>query len=150
MNRNDAEQIALSVSVVRADWLKSSLMTMLGNLPAHIRNRTARDVHLALLWLAYDPKQQTPRLLREEGPWWDLARNPASPAPSVIVTRCGHNLVGAVCAECHPAERRGVPMPGDVRTQIAESVNAGRAAIAALDQKPAPSAHNPTEADAHA
>ena len=73
MNRDEAQRIAGAISVIRPDWLTTSLVTMLGKLPPHLRARPALDVHLALAWLAHDPDQQTPRLLREDGPWWQLA-----------------------------------------------------------------------------
>lgn len=74
MNQLEAKAIAHAVAFIRPQWLTASLETLLARLPRHYRDRPARDVHLALLWLAYDPEQETPRLLREDGPWWNLGR----------------------------------------------------------------------------
>lgn len=109
MNRPEAEQIAHAIAMIRPRWLASSLATMLGNLPAHLRQRPARDVHLALLWLAYDPHQDTPRLLREDGPWWNLAAltEPGTQrgTSTNIVTYCEHGEPGSRCDACYPNTR---------------------------------------------
>lgn len=140
MNRNEAEQIALAVSTIRPQWLKTSLVTALGNLPRHHRDKPARDVHLALLWLAYDPQQDTPRLLREDGPWWNLAAltGPGTqPATETgVVTYCEHGRPGVTCSDCTPRDRQGVPMPDGVRAKIAADVEAGREHIARLTRLP--------------
>lgn len=127
MNKPEAEQIALVVSIIRPKWLKTSLVTALGNLPARFRDRPARDVHLALLWLAYDPQQDTPRLLREDGPWWNLASltGPGTQRATEpgIVTYCEHGRPsGLQCDECTPVIERTPP--------TAEQRAAMRAAIA--------------------
>lgn len=114
MNRPQAEQIAYAVSTVRPDWLRSSLVTMLGNLPTHLRDKPARDVMLALVWLAYDPDQETPRLLREDGPWWNLARLAGPGAQpqteSGIVTWCEHGRPsGRHCPDCQQPVARSLP-----------------------------------------
>lgn len=83
MNRDEAQRIAGAISIIRPDWLASSLVTVLGKLPPHLRARPARDVHLALAWLAHDPDQRTPRLLSESGPWWQLATQPGN-APVLL------------------------------------------------------------------
>ena len=127
MNKPEADQIAAAVSLIRPSWLQSSLATMLGNLPARHRDRPARDVHLALLWLAYDPQQDTPRLLREDGPWWNLAsltdpRTRPTTEPG-IVTRCVHGLIGARCDTCNPKTRQGVPCPPNLRAAMREAIH---------------------------
>lgn len=78
MNRDDAARIAEAITMIRPDWLKSSLLTMLHDL----RAKDALEVHLALVWIAYDPATKTPGRVREEGPWWHLlgAKTPAAPA----------------------------------------------------------------------
>ena len=135
MNKPEAEQIAQAVALIRPKWLQSSLVTALGNLPKRHRDKPARDVHLALLWLAYDPAQDTPRLLREDGPWWNLASltgpGTTTPAAAGIVTICEHDRPGVSCAECHPRDRVGVPMPAEMREKIRGDILAGQAAIEA-------------------
>ena len=116
MNQHEANLIANSVTAVRPDWLKTSLVTMLGNLPAHLRDRPARDVHMALLWLAYDPKQETPRLLRESGPWWRPATQ-AHTEPGVL-TYCEHGKSGW-CYDCEQPCLLATPEQRDHHLRIA-------------------------------
>ncbi len=70
MNRNEAEQIASAITVIRPDWLRTSLLTIL----SRHQHRPARDVHLALVWVAYDPDTRTPARIDSDGPWWQTAR----------------------------------------------------------------------------
>lgn len=71
MNRPEAEQIAAAITMVRPDWLQGSLVTLLGK---H-QHRPARDVMLALVWVAYDPATKSPgRINDDQGPWWRLGR----------------------------------------------------------------------------
>ncbi len=70
MNRAEAEQIASAMTMVRPDWLRSSMLTILGR---H-QHRPARDVHLALVWVAHDPDTRTPARIDTEGPWWAITR----------------------------------------------------------------------------
>jgi len=70
MNRPEAEQIAAAVSIIRPDWLQTSLVKMLEK---H-QHRPARDVALALIWCAYDPATDSPGRINQPGPWWDVAR----------------------------------------------------------------------------
>ena len=139
MNKPEAEQIAAAVTVIRPRWLQSSLATLLGNLPARFRDRPARDVHLALLWLAYDPQQDTPRLLREDGPWWNLAALAGSgtqrATESGIVTRCAHGEPGTRCPECHPRTHRGALPTPEQRAAMRAAIEAGKAAIKAQETR---------------
>lgn len=68
MTREDAERIADTMVAIRPEWTHASIMTILHDL----RARTVRDVHLAAIWIAYDPTTRTPARLRETGPWWQL------------------------------------------------------------------------------
>ena len=139
MNKPEAEQIAAAIAAIRPRWLQSSLTTLLGNLPARFRERPARDVHLALLWLAYDPQQDTPRLLREDGPWWNLASltGPGTQhaTESGIVTYCAHGEPGTRCPECHPRTHRGTLPTPEQRAQMRAAVAEGKAAIKALETR---------------
>ncbi|MBB1511989.1 hypothetical protein H5399_05140 [Tessaracoccus sp. MC1627] len=69
MSREDAIRIAETATAIRPDWLRTSIVTVL----ADFRDRQPRDVHLAMVWVAYDPATKTPARLREDGPWWHLA-----------------------------------------------------------------------------
>ena len=132
MNRAEAEQIATAVSVIRPDWLRTSLVTALGRLPEHYRIRPARDVHLALLWLAYDPDTKTPGRLGQEGPWWGVG-SLAGPgttrtAEPGIVTYCTHGEPGARCLECHPRTHQGTPPTPEQRAVMRAAIAAAKAA----------------------
>ena len=120
MNKREVDLIATAVSIIRPDWLRTSLVTMLGNLPAHLRDRPAKDVHMALLWLAYDPQQETPRLLREAGPWWRAATQ--AHAEPGILTHCEHGKYGW-CYDCEQPVMLATP------EQVDEHVRAARRAI---------------------
>lgn len=125
MNRPEAEQIASAVSMIRPRWLQSSLVTLLGKLPDHLKARPARDVHLALLWLAYDPQQETPRLLREDGPWWNLAAltGPGTQQTVATVTplTCEHGNRPSRCDQC--SQRRGVPPSPEQKAAIRAAID---------------------------
>lgn len=81
MTREDAERIADTMVAIRPEWVHASIMTILHDL----RARTVRDVHLAAIWIAYDPTTRTPARLREAGPWWQLRdmREATPQVPSV-------------------------------------------------------------------
>jgi hypothetical protein len=70
MNRAEAEQIASAISIIRPDWLQSSIVTLLGK---H-QHRPARDAMLALAWIAYDPQTTSPGRINADGPWWGAGR----------------------------------------------------------------------------
>ena len=81
MNRPEAEQIATAITIYRPKWLQTSLVTLLGR---H-KHRPARDVALALTWLAFDPETDSPGRLDHDGPWWHVTQvagiEPASTLP---------------------------------------------------------------------
>ena len=133
MNRAEAEQIATAVSIIRPDWLRTSLVTTLGRLPEHYRIRPARDVHLALLWLAYDPDTKTPGRLGQEGPWWGVG-SLAGPGTTRttepgIVTYCPHGEPGMRCTECYPRRpRSGTGPTPEQRAVMRAAIEAGKQA----------------------
>ena len=137
MNQNQARAIAKAVSFIRPDWQESSLSSLLTGLPAARRDMPARDVMLALVWLAYDPATKTPGRLIADGPWWHIADTAAhtQPAPTTSTVQwCdvhGRPYV-AVCRYCRdgqPVRPRGGPPPPDVRAQM-------RADLAAAQDRP--------------
>lgn len=143
MNRPEAEQIATAVSIIRPDWVRTSLLTTLERLPAHHRARPARDVHLALVFLAYDPATHTPGRLGQDGPWWAVAAlaGPGTDMPREpgIVTYCTHGEPGLRCTLCHPRTTAGVP-PTDAYRAAREAL---RGLGATNSPRPTPE-HTPT------
>lgn len=73
MTKAEARVIAESVAIVRPDWLVTSLTSLLHE----FRAKSPVEVHLALLWVAYDPATKTPARIRTEGPWWHIAAKAA-------------------------------------------------------------------------
>ena len=78
MTRDDAERIADTAVAIRPDWIRASIITLLHE----FRTRNVRDVHMAMVWIAYDPQTRTPARLRESGPWWQL-RDQRDTAPTL-------------------------------------------------------------------
>ena len=71
MDQHDARRIAETANALRPDWPIRSLMTLL----AEFRHLDPLDVHLAVVWIAYDPDIESPGILRNStGPWWKLVR----------------------------------------------------------------------------
>ena len=103
MIRPEAEQIAAAVTIIRPDWQQSSLVSLLSK---H-QHRPARDVALALIWVAYDSETTSPGRINADGPWWRTARLAAtqdSPLPPYY-------------AKSEPAKRDGPPAdPATIRT----------------------------------
>lgn len=79
MDQNDARRIAETANALRPDWPIRATMTIL----ADFRHKTPRDVHLAIVWIAYDPTIQTPAILRSDGPWWRLDANTRAGTPEL-------------------------------------------------------------------
>lgn len=102
MNRTDAERIAKATNIHRPDWPVQSLITIL----ADQKHRVARDVAIAMTWIALDPDTRTPRRIAEDGPWWkaaspDLA-GPSTPRPPRSTEACKTHAGGwrDKCAGC--------------------------------------------------
>lgn len=65
------DRIAAAVNMLRPDWPAASLRTLLDK--PELRNRPARDVAVALTWVACDPRSQTPARVLLAGVWWRAA-----------------------------------------------------------------------------
>lgn len=104
MTKADARIIAESVALVRPDWLVSSLTSLLHE----FRAKEPRDVHIAALWVAYDPQTRTPARLREDGPWWRLGSPQHDPTAAPTLPRWRDDLTDAM------------PAPPDVVARYAE------------------------------
>lgn len=81
MDQNQIDRIALAAHALRPDWRADSLRTFIGQqvtrsgLP--LRDMPARDVAVALTWIACDPDTRVPTRVLENGPWWE-ATTPTS------------------------------------------------------------------------
>ena len=71
MTKDEAQRIATAINLIRPDWATASIVTVIGKDHAL---RPAKDVGVALMWLALDPTTETPGRLNETGPWWNSAR----------------------------------------------------------------------------
>lgn len=115
MNKAEAEQVASAITMIRPDWLRTSLVTLL----AKHQHRPARDVMLALTWVAFDPETKKPGRINEEGPWWAITRTAGlteTPTPPGAAYCTPHHRPQP-CQECsshHPVE------PQVARQRIAE------------------------------
>lgn len=67
----EIQRIAAAMNALRPDWNPRSLTTFLTE---HHSARPYRDLAIAAVAVATDPKTKTPRLLNEHGPWWAAAQ----------------------------------------------------------------------------
>ena len=132
MNPNQARAIAAAVSRIRPDWFETSLNSLLWDgLPSHRRDLPARDVMLALVWLAYDPDTDKPGRLKLDGPWWHLAETAAktAPAPVHVITqwcdRHGRPYLHECryCRDVQPPSTRGVPPSPEHKAAIRAAID---------------------------
>ena len=80
MDQHDARRIAETANAIRPDWPVRSVMTIL----AEFRHLDPLDVHLAIIWIAYDPTITSPAILRTTtGPWWRLVRETKAGTPEL-------------------------------------------------------------------
>ena len=143
MNQNQARAIAKAVSYLRPDWTETSLYSLLSNLPAARRDLPARDVMLALAWIAYDPETREPGRLKADGPWWHIAEQAArtQPAPEHLITRwCPtHNRPYLhecrYCRDGQSVDPTGSGPTEDQRQAMRDAIAAGKAAIKAQETR---------------
>jgi len=129
LTREEGERLASAVSALRPDWPTSSLYTFIGQR----KERPYRDLALELVYVALDPKTETPARIDEDGPWKQLART-VRPAVNLADITTFDNA----CSEClkprehlwhggtgtvHDHEFREptetvVPMPDHIRQHI--------------------------------
>lgn len=105
----ETERIAGAVAMLRPDWPAGSVKRYIQGRP-ELLNRPARDLALALVYVALDPASDTPARVSEAGPWWQILRGQvqAANAPDVGpgrgVERCtqpGHEHEAAhACRAC--------------------------------------------------
>lgn len=68
---NEIQRIAAAMNALRPDWNPRSLVTFLRD---NHGTRSYRDLAIAAVAVATDPKTKTPRLLDQHGPWWAAAQ----------------------------------------------------------------------------
>ena len=120
-------RLANLVATLRSDWDEAGIRSVLHR----VTDRPLGDVTIAAVTAALTrTDQRTPAVIATTGKHWPSygAHTYAEPG---IVTICEHDRPGVSCAECHPRERVGVPMPDDVREKIRAGIVEGQAAIAA-------------------
>jgi hypothetical protein len=133
---DDIERIALAMNVIRPKWPKSSLITFLTKNHAH---RAFRDLLVAGIVVATDPRTDTPRLLNEHGPWWLAAQAANGTYTDTRFARCpepGHTSFPAHnCSACRAEQIEGThPGTTPVMDPDQQDINArgARRARAAL------------------
>lgn len=130
MNQTAMARIAAAISHLRTDWPAASIHTLISK---HLADRPARDVAVALTWVAVDETSKTPARVLENGPWWVATRaDGTAPTPD--------NSLGRKCPRC-PAWT----IPGDGhQCTPAEPTDEYVAARAAL-RDGSPAAPDPAE-----
>ncbi|MGV3564183.1 MAG: hypothetical protein ACO1ON_12975 [Nocardioides sp.] len=135
---SEVDRIAAIMHTLRPDWRTSSLVTFL---TTHHGERPYRDLLIAAVVVATDPRTTTPRLLNEHGAWWVAAQvafsgsqGPTS-VPRHTDPRCevpGHeHELAHNCRAC-ASERLADPDPPVVTLGITPEQAAINAAGAAL------------------
>lgn len=83
----ETARIAAAISMLRPDWPTASLTTLITTRHAH---RPARDLAVALAYVALDADTRTPARINEAGPWWwhGGARWTEGPADRRPCSRC--------------------------------------------------------------
>lgn len=76
MNDHEIDRISASMNMLRPDWPKQQLRTLLKD--ERITDRPRRDVCVALSWIACEPNSHTPYRVLEAGPWWRAAGTDAT------------------------------------------------------------------------
>lgn len=93
LTREEANRIADAIQVLRPDWGRLGVMSVLGE--QRIRaQRQYRDVVVAFVAVATDPDSKTPARLLEHGPWWEAAR------PLAPVVQLYRRPTGLDCVTC--------------------------------------------------
>lgn len=102
-SHDERQRLAAMGNVMRPDWPAGSLLTLITQ---DLKNRSYRDIAIALAYVATDPLSKTPGRLREAGPWWEAARPVAGTAPTGN-GRCGK--CNGIHSPLSPCEVRNIP-----------------------------------------
>lgn len=85
---DERQRLAAMGNALRVDWPAGSLLTLITQ---DLKNRSFREIAIALAFIATDPASLTPGRLREPGPWWEAAR------PVTVTKPAGNGR----CANCN-------------------------------------------------
>lgn len=114
-NAAATDRIAAAIHLLRPDWPKTSIATLIERDPA-LSNRGFQDLAVALTYVATDPKSSTPARVKENGPWWRAtAETPAdarSGPPTPHTPRCPlhpHEPVSCGCCRSEWLAGNGWP-----------------------------------------
>ena len=102
-SHDERQRLAAMGNTLRPDWPAGSLLTLITQ---DLKQRSYRDIAIALAYVATDPASKTPGRLREAGPWWEAAKPAAGTAPKGN-GRC-HNCHG-LHSPLSPCEVRNIP-----------------------------------------
>jgi hypothetical protein len=123
-DRDEIQRIAAAMNALRPDWRITSLVTFL---TAHHATRPYRDLAIAAVSVATDPKTTTPNLLNEHGAWWVAAQTvrgetARSTAPAPGTPRCpepGHeHELASNCRICISDRMAAMAPDGDAALTI--------------------------------
>lgn len=133
-SHDDIERIAAAMNAVRPAWRPASLVTFLTR---HHAARPYRDLLIAGIAVASDPRTTTPNLLNEHGAWWVAAQAVVGQSSPLRADRCpveGHtSYLASNCGACRidglvpddevvdvprPRLPVGAPIPPDSRAAI--------------------------------
>ena len=125
MNDHEIDRIAAAMNMLRPDWPKQQLKTLLRD--ERIASRPRRDVCVALAWIASEPNSHTPYRVLEVGPWWRAA--------AVEGGGTVRDKVSSIerCSVCSQAEAKCRSMWGDDHEFESSAAAAKRKAASAPD-----------------
>jgi hypothetical protein len=86
-SKSEVEGIINEVRELRPEWSKASIRKALTD-PA-VQERPAAIVHAAMLAIARDPDSKLPGRLRNDGPWWQIARSAVLAPVNALPDWCG-------------------------------------------------------------
>lgn len=73
---DQAQKLAAMGNTLRPEWKPGALLTFITQ---ELKNRSYREIAIALACIGTDVEIRSPGVLREPGPWWEAAR-PIVPA----------------------------------------------------------------------
>jgi hypothetical protein len=104
------ERLAQAANALRPEWPIRSVLT---TLTRDHRGRAFRDLAVALVWVACDPRTQTPARLAEAGPWWGATKG-ADDVTAIHFERCALPGHGSYRADnCGACRSERIAVDGD-------------------------------------
>lgn len=113
MNIDDAKTIAAAVRAIRPDWNPKSVATILADNFGHLPRR---QVLLAMMWVASDPKTTTPGRVTTPGPWWAVLPDDQAATPTITGVPCSDHPGQTM--PCRSCAADAIPPPPGWRAQI--------------------------------